>query len=69
MIGQKTAKKKCEAIDGILKETQRRPGIEEKMKPEPESSPKDNHIKLKGKIALVTGGDSWHEASVGSTFV
>ena len=40
------------------KQTQRRPGIEEKMKPEPESSPKDNHIKLKGKIALVTGGDS-----------
>jgi len=40
------------------KQTQRRPGIEEKMKPLPESSPKDNHIKLKGKIALVTGGDS-----------
>ncbi|MEA5070937.1 MAG: SDR family oxidoreductase [Petrimonas sp.] len=40
------------------KQTQRRPGIEEKMKPQPESSPKDNHIKLKGKIALVTGGDS-----------
>ncbi len=40
------------------KQTQRRPGIEEKMKPEPESSPKDNHFKLKGKIALVTGGDS-----------
>ncbi|MDO5524082.1 MAG: SDR family oxidoreductase [Bacteroidia bacterium] len=39
-------------------QTQRRPGTEEKMKPEPESAPKDSHSKLKGKVALITGGDS-----------
>lgn len=40
------------------KQEQRRPGSEEKMKPEPESAPKEINNKLKGKVALITGGDS-----------
>jgi NAD(P)-dependent dehydrogenase (short-subunit alcohol dehydrogenase family) len=37
---------------------QKRPGKETKMKPTPESSPVDSHLKLKDKVALITGGDS-----------
>lgn len=37
---------------------QQRPGKEKKMKPTPESTPVDSHLKLKGKVALITGGDS-----------
>lgn len=37
---------------------QNRPGKEKKMKPEPESTPVDSHLKLKDKVALITGGDS-----------
>ena len=37
---------------------QKRPGKETKMKPAPESSPVDSHLKLKDKVALITGGDS-----------
>src|SRR5690554_43456 len=37
---------------------QERPGKESKMKPSPESTPVDSHLKLKGKVALITGGDS-----------
>lgn len=38
---------------------QKRPGEESKMKPVPETSPQNYHEgKLKGKVVLITGGDS-----------
>lgn len=40
------------------KQSQRRPGKESKMKPEPKSDPIESNEKLKGKVALITGGDS-----------
>lgn len=39
-------------------QTQRRPGKESNMKPVPETEPVDSSNKLKGKVALITGGDS-----------
>lgn len=39
-------------------QTQRRPGREEKMKPKPVSERGEPALKLAGKVALVTGGDS-----------
>jgi len=40
------------------KQSQRRPGKESKMRPEPKSDPVESNDKLKGKVALITGGDS-----------
>lgn len=38
---------------------QRKPGVEEKMRPVPESEPvKQSGGKLQGKVAIITGGDS-----------
>ncbi|HEX5169100.1 MAG TPA: SDR family oxidoreductase [Cyclobacteriaceae bacterium] len=37
---------------------QERPGLEEKMQPDPVSKPSATSNKLKGKVALITGGDS-----------
>ena len=38
---------------------QRKPGVEEKMTPVPESEPvKQSGGKLQGKVAIITGGDS-----------
>ena len=39
-------------------QTQRKPGIEEKMKPHPIAIKAETSQKLKGKVALITGGDS-----------
>lgn len=39
-------------------QTQRRPGKEANMKPVPETEPLETNNKLKGKVALITGGDS-----------
>lgn len=36
----------------------KQPGLEDKMKPLPEFKPAKTGLKLKGKVALVTGGDS-----------
>ena len=40
------------------KQEQERPGKEKKMKPVPDSTPVESHLKLKEKVALITGGDS-----------
>lgn len=40
------------------KQAQRRPGKESKMRPVPQTEPVKQENKLKGKIALITGGDS-----------
>ncbi|WP_294083776.1 SDR family oxidoreductase [Proteiniphilum sp. UBA5384] len=40
------------------KQEQRRPGKESKMRPVPQTEPVKQENKLKGKIALITGGDS-----------
>lgn len=37
---------------------QRRPGKEKKMRPVPDSEPLHSNLKLKDKVALITGGDS-----------
>lgn len=40
-------------------QAQSRPGIQSKMQPEPDTSPKNHNAgKLAGKVALITGGDS-----------
>lgn len=39
-------------------QTQRRPGKESELKPAPKSSPISLKDKLRGKVALITGGDS-----------
>jgi NAD(P)-dependent dehydrogenase (short-subunit alcohol dehydrogenase family) len=39
-------------------QSQRMPGIQEKMKPRPVSLKPQPQLKLKGKVALITGGDS-----------
>ncbi|AYO57803.1 NAD(P)-dependent oxidoreductase [Chryseobacterium sp. 6424] len=39
-------------------QAQPKPGLEEKMKPTPESKPKLPGPKLEGKVAIITGGDS-----------
>lgn len=40
------------------RQSQRRPGRESGMTPEPQSDPVESHLKLKDKVALITGGDS-----------
>lgn len=40
------------------KQEQERPGKEKKMNPVPDSTPVESHLKLKEKVALITGGDS-----------
>lgn len=37
---------------------QKRPGLESKMTPKPETKPENTFKKLEGKVALITGGDS-----------
>lgn len=40
------------------KQSQSKPGLEKKMTPLPESQPDSSGLKLDGKVAIITGGDS-----------
>lgn len=55
-----TAKKLAKKISSLAKTQRKQPGIEAKMQPKPLIDEPKFHkaLKLKNKIAIITGGDS-----------